>query len=112
MFRILKLGNVLDTQGLLSQSNIGIRNVLATQGPLFQFDKQGKTMKRIGIATIVCLLQRWRLWKLDPRSMLHVKCLACLSCCYGIVCMDLHSHEKKARRASCAKSKRLHLSCM
>jgi hypothetical protein len=29
--------------------------------------------------------------------MLHVKCLACLSCHYGTTCMDLHSHENKAR---------------
>lgn len=31
----------------------------------------------------------------EVRSMLHVKCLACLSCRYGTTCMDLHSHEKK-----------------
>lgn len=88
------MGNVLATQGLPFRSNIGMGNAPTTQGPQSQFDKQRKTMKKIGIATIICLLQRWRLWKLDPRSMLHVKCLAC---CYGTTCMDLHSHEKKGK---------------
>jgi hypothetical protein len=46
MFRILKMGNVLATQGFPFRSNIGMGNVPATQGPQSQFDKQRKTMKK------------------------------------------------------------------
>jgi len=85
MFRILKLGNILDTQGLPSQSNIGMGNVPTTQGPQPQFDKQRKTMKKIWnchnhmfVATMEVV---------EVGSKIHVTCRM-----FGMFVMSLWNH--------------------